>query len=675
MASQSEEKKRRLPRACDMCKKKKIRCDSDQMPGKRCSNCVTFNLQCTHVEAMNSLGSAKGYVQTLEGRLDKMEEIFKNRVPGFDLDAELREEAEGGSSALQVRRGDQDQDIARLSENVSRTLSIRPDTAFFGMSWCVSYLRCSGGSSSDHSFAVDCISCPPSFSADSNISEGRERPLMNPSFDEENSSGTANLYPMRVNDTVPVYVFPDPDLMQILITLYFTHYNSYLPLLHRPTFEKGLADGEHWSDHLYAGTLLLVCALGARHSNDPRIFSTQLGGSEAGWRYFEQLTSFQTALQDRTSTTLYELQIHCLSVLYLQAVGLWETVATQIGLALRMAQQVGAHVHKNRPPNARDEAWKRAFWVLIFLDVSHACHYGRPVALRYEDFDIGFPLECDDIYWNHPDPARRFRQPADRPSALSFFVCLLKLVNTIAYVKRSIYHTRNPMILMGGQRRPPETEIVLSLDSFLNQWLQSVPEHLRWNPNNQDGLFFNQSAFLHITYHFTRILIHRPYLPAPQSIATCSNAALATLDIVEAQRRRGYIQSMHLVSCVNSTILTMLLILWNGTEDPFRTREIQRVPICMDMLKGLETRLPMAGAFWDVIEELVSRDTSQQSSRRSRQGSRDSAGSSSSQPAFLYPNVRVNPEQQGSSASTPSNYPSRSGHSARASQSHHGRAS
>ncbi len=39
------------------------------------------------------------------------------------------------------------------------------------------------------------------------------------------------------------------------------------------------------------------------------------------------------------------------------------------------------------------------------------------------------------------------------------------------------YHTRNPMILMGGQRRPPETEIVSSLDSFLNQWLQSVPEH------------------------------------------------------------------------------------------------------------------------------------------------------------------------------------------------------
>ncbi|KAK0201467.1 fungal-specific transcription factor domain-containing protein [Desarmillaria ectypa] len=634
MAPQSEEKKRRLPRACDMCKRKKIRCDSDQMPGKRCSNCVAFNLQCTHVEAMNSLGSAKGYVQTLEGRLDKMEHLFKRKVPGFDLDAELKEEAEEGSSALQVRRGDQDQDVARLSESGLHLLPsiIQRRQQYFG----------------------------------------RERNTSNdlPIRRREQFWNRQSKYPMRVNDTVPVYVFPDPDLMLALVTLYFTHYNCHLPLLHRPTFEKAMVDGEHWADHLYAGTLLLVCALGARYSNDPRIFSTQPGGGEAGWKYFEQLTSFQTALQDRTSTTLYELQIHCLSVLYLGAVGLWETVSTQIGLAIRLAQQVGAHVHQSRPPNARDEGWKRAFWVLIFLDVSHACHYGRPVTLRYEDFDIGFPLECDDIYWNHPDPSRRFRQPTDRPSALSFFVCLLKLVNTITYVKRSIYHARDPMILMGGQRRLPETEILSSLDSFLNQWLQSVPWHLRWNPNNQDVLFFNQSAFLYITYHYARILIHRPYLPAPQSIATCKDAALATLDIVEAQRRRGYIQSMHLVSCVNSTILTMLLILWNGTEDPYKTREMQRVATCMDMLKGVENRLPIAGAFWDVIAELVSPDASQSSSRRSRHGSRDSAGSSRSQPGFLYPNVRVSSEQQGSSASTQNNYPNREGYAARAGHGH-----
>jgi len=44
-------KKRRLQGACDICKHKKIRCDSAQMPGGRCSNCIAFDSECTHVNA------------------------------------------------------------------------------------------------------------------------------------------------------------------------------------------------------------------------------------------------------------------------------------------------------------------------------------------------------------------------------------------------------------------------------------------------------------------------------------------------------------------------------------------------------------------------------------------------------------------------------------------------
>ncbi|KAJ7255323.1 hypothetical protein C8J57DRAFT_606725 [Mycena rebaudengoi] len=41
-------KKRRLRGACDVCKHKKIRCDSAKMPGGVCSHCITYNCQCTH---------------------------------------------------------------------------------------------------------------------------------------------------------------------------------------------------------------------------------------------------------------------------------------------------------------------------------------------------------------------------------------------------------------------------------------------------------------------------------------------------------------------------------------------------------------------------------------------------------------------------------------------------
>jgi hypothetical protein len=41
------------------------------------------------------------------------------------------------------------------------------------------------------------------------------------------------------------YNFPSEPLMGQLLELYFIHQNIYLPLLHRPTFERGVADGLH----------------------------------------------------------------------------------------------------------------------------------------------------------------------------------------------------------------------------------------------------------------------------------------------------------------------------------------------------------------------------------------------------------------------------------------------
>ncbi len=80
---------------------------------------------------------------------------------------------------------------------------------------------------------------------------------------------------------------------------------------------------------------------------------------------------------------------------------MWESVWTQVGIALRVGQDVGAHMHRANPPNARDEHWKRAFWyglrfacesmilifprVLFFIDVSLAALYGRPMSLNYEE--------------------------------------------------------------------------------------------------------------------------------------------------------------------------------------------------------------------------------------------------------------------------------------------------
>jgi hypothetical protein len=111
------------------------------------------------------------------------------------------------------------------------------------------------------------------------------------------------------------YNFPSEPLMGQLLELYFIHQNIYLPLLHRPTFERGVADGLHlrsvviftskkpgssytWDffivvdcvalrrDDGFAATILLVCAIGSRWSTDPSLSGT---GLACGWEWFNQV--------------------------------------------------------------------------------------------------------------------------------------------------------------------------------------------------------------------------------------------------------------------------------------------------------------------------------------------------------------------------------------------------
>ncbi|KAG6833970.1 hypothetical protein H0H93_012869, partial [Arthromyces matolae] len=108
----------------------------------------------------------------------------------------------------------------------------------------------------------------------------------------------------------PSYVFPPEDLMMDLIDLYFSNANLFLPLLHRPTFEKALAEKLHLRDEGFAVVLLLVCAVASRYSDDPR---TLIDGvqqkASAGWKWYHQVQLSKKNVL--ASPLLYDLQYYC----------------------------------------------------------------------------------------------------------------------------------------------------------------------------------------------------------------------------------------------------------------------------------------------------------------------------------------------------------------------------
>jgi hypothetical protein len=66
----------------------------------------------------------------------------------------------------------------------------------------------------------------------------------------------------------------------------------------------------------------------------------------------------------------------------------------------------------------------------------------------YASFDVDLPMEMDDEYWeNEHEPDQAFKQPSGKPSVLSYFVSLIKLIQILAVALRTIVSHAPSMLL------------------------------------------------------------------------------------------------------------------------------------------------------------------------------------------------------------------------------------
>ncbi|KAJ7111579.1 putative fungal-specific transcription factor [Mycena crocata] len=598
LSSEPKSKKRRTPGACDVCKKRKIRCDSGQMPGNRCTNCLQSGLDCTHAEIMKTLGSAKGYVESLETRLEKMEKLLNKLLPGIDFTEQLDNEDEPNllDNVESLPRNDADHLVGAIKK-----LTLNPEEhRFFGKS-------------SGIQFVQTALNFKSHFTGPHN-NMMNSHPIL-PKKRNEYWEPVQWLIPPPDEEDNPQYVFPEPDLLSNLVELYFARDNCYYPLLHRPTFDRAVRDKLHLRDHRFAATLLMVCALGSRHCDDIRVCLDGVGGLHtAGWKYHNQVRVIPKHLIYKPN--IYELQTIALSSIFLLAVS--PVAWNQIGFGLRRAQDVGAHRRMKKPhPTAEDELWKRVFWVLLCLDWLAGTATGRPLAMHDSDYDQDYPVDCDDEYWELPEPLN-FRQPNDCPSSISYFICYAKLLEIQASVTSTIYSPRRPKDLAGRVFPSSDAQNIIAFDSALNSWLMEIPDHLRWDPERQNVLHFNQSALLYSGYYHVQIMVHRPYIPAPleasrpgalPSLAICTNAARSCARIIHAQDRLGIEPNQNMLAVAFTSAIVLLLNAWSGKRSGFAynpSKEMEDVYRCVKMLTVAEKRFLSAGRFNDILVRLIS---------------------------------------------------------------------
>ncbi|KAJ7864824.1 hypothetical protein B0H14DRAFT_2735785 [Mycena olivaceomarginata] len=658
MSSTEGTKKRRLRGACDICRRQKIRCDSAKMPNNICSNCVSFGSACTHnmsksqqkeergprrkrtnpQPAVTSEASLNDSIRALETARDIVDGLLRQSyTPPQDREALLQvlleisryarsleqeldtfrqspsppSDRASSTTAVSPKSDDQQQqvheedgvvvDIKNLPEHLKRITMGTADKKFFGKNSSLVFVKAAMEASSG---------------VTTNVSVPR---LTRPMY------WTPLPWEACPEPVVP-QVFPPADLLRDLVDIYFTQMNIFLFILHRPTFEKSVAEGLHLHNPDFGATVLAVCALASKNSPDPRvILPSEQGELSAGWEWFRQIRRPFSGPVVK-SASLYELQLCCLYIAFQQTGSDIESCWLLCGIGILQAQDIGAHriSTPGTPLTIEDELIKRScFYLSVFDSVSSAC-FGRPRVAVVGDSVLDRPQLCDDEYWDNVDPKLTFKQPPGKPSLTAYFNAYISLIKIFTFSWR----TSGPPQDYTGTR-PLEPETVAELDSRLNQWATQIPEHLLWNPYQENDVFFEQSAALYASYYHglfvlsarllyshsleVQILVHRPFIQAKsastfRSLAICTNAARSCATVADVKSRRGISPSHHLVKAVFDSAIVLLLNISGATRSGLALdvdRELLDVYKCMTLLRQMELRWQNAGRFYDCLVEIL----------------------------------------------------------------------
>ncbi|KAG9016462.1 hypothetical protein FRB93_010711 [Tulasnella sp. JGI-2019a] len=102
-------KRKKVPRACDICRRKKIRCDAHSKPStEKCSHCAAYKLDCTFAAGATRRSLPKPqastwtpsgprppsdmlyrYIEDLEERIDLLEKLLRRVAPTVNIDTEV----------------------------------------------------------------------------------------------------------------------------------------------------------------------------------------------------------------------------------------------------------------------------------------------------------------------------------------------------------------------------------------------------------------------------------------------------------------------------------------------------------------------------------------------------------------------------------------------------------
>ncbi|KAL2796272.1 fungal-specific transcription factor domain-containing protein [Aspergillus keveii] len=297
-----------------------------------------------------------------------------------------------------------------------------------------------------------------------------------------------------------------------LLDLHWSRQHHTFLLTYRPTFMRELEHGGPYCSDLLLFTIL-ACASKFSETPDP----------ETGQRFFTRcddlLLREGLLIQSSIPTVIALVMLGSTFI----ARGMTSKGWLYTGYAMRMIYDLGLHTDSHLEVNKYNieeiEIRRRVFWGAFVCEKLQSLYLGRPPTIRLQDvvvsqdfLDTFEELEPWEPY-DHSVPPGLRPMSSTLPLAYSVtvFQHLCQLSQIMAKIVDKVYGVRATASSTRHEIRP--------LDDTLTGWYSSLPHHLTYEPwaksslDSPDIVAPNRIILL-TTYHSLMVLLHRPFITA-----------------------------------------------------------------------------------------------------------------------------------------------------------------
>ncbi|MCJ1288144.1 hypothetical protein MMC26_007499 [Xylographa opegraphella] len=184
------------------------------------------------------------------------------------------------------------------------------------------------------------------------------------------------------------------------------------------------------------------------------------------------------------------------------------------------------------------EKRKRVFWSILAIHVTISSKLGRPMPIREEDYDVGFPLPVDDDLF--VDASQEI--PRDGHCTFLAGIEAFKVTPLFMDLYRNVY---------AAKRSPREyTSFIISAKRRIKAWQDQWPEGL-CDGSPMDDIARVSALYLHCWKHEFRLLLHHPSLSLTKSVQVNESNLRTCLDV--AHDMLTHVRQLQQLKSLNTT--------------------------------------------------------------------------------------------------------------------------